>query len=224
MDAWFKWMLGAILLLAIGVIGLCWGIHAYGASSLRLDPAPNTYRVPQSIREQYLGAEYGNISSVPKFNPASIWWNIYRSGDDEVLRHQIQLLDRASRLAFSREPSPSSQLRYHAGSIAGTVILSRKWSFDDIVDTTIGESWYGRDARGMEAASLAYFGVRLAQLSEEESLALIVLLHSPSYYDPMCRRERFEDRYSILATRLKMDSGPAGLHKATSRMLPLPCH
>jgi membrane peptidoglycan carboxypeptidase len=141
-----------------------------------------------------------------------------------VLRHQIQLLDRASRLVFTREPSPGSQLRYHAGSIAGTVILSQKWSFDDIVDTTIGESWYGRDARGMEAASLAYFGVRLSELSQEESLALIVLLRGPSSYDPVCKRERFEDRYSILATRLKMDPGPTSLHKATSRMLPLSCH
>jgi hypothetical protein len=72
MDAWLKWMLGAILLLAMGVLGLCWSIHAYGASSLRRDPAPNTYHASPSIREQYLEAEYGNISSVPKFNPVSI--------------------------------------------------------------------------------------------------------------------------------------------------------
>ena len=208
----------------MSALGLCWGFHAYGASSLHRDPAPNAHRIPPSIRQQYLGAEYGNISSLPKFNPVSVWWNIYRSGDDEMLQHQMQLLDRASRLIFSREPSSGSRLRYHAGSIAGTVILSRQWSFDDIVDASLSESWYGRDARGMEAASLAYFGIRLSELSQEESLVLIVLLRGPSHYDPVCRRERFGDRYSIVAARLKMEPGPAGLHKATSRLLPSPCH
>lgn len=224
MEAGLKWVVGATLLLTMCVLGICWGIHAYGASSLRRDPAPNTHRVPQPVRQQYLGTEYGNISSLPKLNPVSVWWNIYRSGDDETLRHQMQLLDRASRLVFGRKPSSGSPLRHHAGSIAGAVILSRKWSFDDIVDATISESWYGRDARGMEAASLAYFGIRLPELSREESLGLIVLLHGPSYYDPVCRRKRFENRYSIAAARLKMDPGPAGLRKATSRLLPSPCH
>lgn len=104
------------------------------------------------------------------------------------------------------------------------VMISREWTFDEVVDTLIGESSYGRGSKGIESASLAYFDVPLSSLQPEETLALLVLLRGPSYYDPVCRRERFEDRYSAVADRLHMDPGRAGLEKATSRMLLSTCH
>lgn len=104
------------------------------------------------------------------------------------------------------------------------VMISREWSFDEAVDTVIGESWYGRGAKGIESASLAYFNVALSSLRPEETLALLVLLRGPSYFDPVCSRERFEDRYSAMAEKLRMDASRTGLGKATARMLPSICH
>lgn len=218
-------MIGALLLLAMIVCGLCWGIYAYGASTLPVNSQPDAYRTPEAIRRQYVRVEAGNIAELPKLNPVTVWWNIHlttRNGD--VRSHQLQLLGQASRLLNARQPVHSSVLRYQAAGVSAMVAISREWSFDEVVDTVIGESWYGRGAKGIESASLAYFDLPLSSLQPEETLALLVLLRGPSYYDPVCRRERFEGRYSAMAERLHMDTGPAGLEMATARMLPSVCN
>jgi len=214
-------MVSALLPLAI-VFGLFWGIHAYGASMLPVDSRPAAYRAPDAVRRQYLGIE-SSITGFPKLNPVTVWWNIHLTRNDGVRRDQLQLLGQASRILNARQPAHSSTIRYQAAGVAGMVMISREWSFDEAVDTVIGESWYGRGAKGIEAASLAYFDAPLSSLHPEETLALLVLLRGPSYYDPVCRRERFEDRYSAMAERLHMDMGRAGAGKATARMLPATC-
>jgi hypothetical protein len=60
-------------------------------------------------------------------------------------------------------------------------------------------------------------------LRPEESLALIVSWRGPSSYSQDCQRERFESRYRLMAKRLNLDSGEAGLALATGRMESGPC-
>ena len=226
MDAWLKWMIGAMLLLATLIFGLLWGIYAYGASSLPANIGPNPYRAPAPILRQYLIVEAGDVKEIPKLNPVTVWWHLYRAFGDDSAEHQhgLQLLDHASRILRMREPMDSSAGRHHANSIAGAVLISRNWSLPDVVNTLLGESSYGRNAIGIESASLAYFGIPLAQLRPEETLALIVLLKGPTYYDPICKNDRFAARYLAYSAKLHLESSFAGVAKATSRMLPAPCH
>jgi hypothetical protein len=225
MNTTLKWMISALLLLAMIVFGLFWGIHAYGASALPGNSRPDAYRAPEAVRRQYLGIEAGSITELPKLNPITAWWNIYLvTRNDGMRRHQLQLLGQASRILNARQPVHSSMFRRQAAGVSGMVMISREWSLDEVVDTVIGESWYGRGAKGIESTSLAYFDVPLSSLHPEETLALLVLLRGPSYYDPVCKRERFEDRYSAMAERLHMDANRTTLGKATARMLPSICH
>ena len=226
MDAWLKWMIGAMLLLATLIFGLLWSIYAYGASSFPANIEPNTYQASAPIQRQYLMVEAGGAREIPKLNPVTVWWHLYRdSGSyDAKHHHSFQLLGQASRILQMREPINSSAAQHHANSIASAVSISRNWSFSDVVNTLIGESSYGRGAEGIESASVAYFGVPLDQLRPEETLALIVLLRGPRYYDPICKHDRFAARYSAYAAKLNLQSDAGGVAKATSRMLPAPCH
>lgn len=226
MGAWLKWMIGAMLLLATLIFGLLWGIYAYGASSLPANIGPNPYQAPAPVLRQYLMVEAGDAREIPKLNPVTVWWHAYRALVNDSAEHQngLRLLSHASRILRMRGPMDSSAGRHHANSIAGAVLISRHWSLPDVVNTLVGESMYGRDAKGIESASLAYFGIPLARLRPEETLALIVLLKGPRYYDPICNHDRFAARYSAYAAELDMESDVAGVTKATSRMLPAPCH
>lgn len=226
MDAWLKWMIGSALFLATLIFGFFWGIYAYGASSFPANIEPSPYKAQIEIQRQYLLVEAGDVSEIPKLNPATVWWHMYRASrnDRTKHRHSMQLLSHASRVLQMRGPMNSSAARHHANNIAGMVSISRNWSFSDVVNTLIGESSYGRGAEGIESASLAYFGVPLDQIRPEETLALIVLLRGPGYYDPICSHDRFAARYSAYAAKLSLESDVAGVAKATSRMLPAPCH
>ena len=103
------------------------------------------------------------------------------------------------------------------------VIVSRHWSRDQVLDTLLDQSWFGRDAKGIESAAVAYYGVPAAELRPEESLALVTLMRGPSYYDPSCRPERFAHRYWLAAAKTKLDSEPQSLEKATNRLRSIPC-
>jgi Transglycosylase len=224
MHATLKWMFGTALLLAGLLLGFCFGIYAWGVSSVQANLAPNSYRASTSIKNLFLRTESIGINELRQLNPVTVWWAIHQSSDrDRASSQQLPLLDNTSRMILLRSRTNLSQPRRHAAELATIIRISRRWSFDEVVNTNIAEARYGRGAIGIEAAALSYYGVPLSQLRTDEGLALIVLLRSPSLYDPSCRRERFEHRYIAVARRLGMDTGPNAPSAAVSRMLAIAC-
>lgn len=224
MATWAKWTLCVIMLPIALLVAAAWGIYALGAAELGSDVRPSGYQAPALIRNQYLRVEVGDIATLPRLNPITVWWAIFRSSDAQTSSPaQTRLLGQASRLLNSRRKKPSSQWRHHAAGIAGMVIVSRHWSRDQVLDTLLDQSWFGRDAKGIESAAVAYYGVPAAELRPEESLALVTLMRGPSYYDPSCRPERFAHRYWLAAAKTKLDSEPQSLEKATNRLRSIPC-
>ena len=76
---------------------------------------------------------------------------------------------------------------------------------------------------GIEAAAKFYFGVPLAELQPQESLALIALLKGPSWFDPFCNRERFEQRYAQTVEKLGKTGPEWSAAAALSRLRPIGC-
>ncbi len=107
-----------------------------------------------------------------------------------------------------RWPPPSSNLQSQLTQVALTVRLSREWTTDAMVDTILAESLYARDVRGIEAASQFYFQLPAKDLRPQETLALVAVLRSPSWFDPVCNRDRFDRRYAEVARRIG-GTGPA---------------
>jgi membrane peptidoglycan carboxypeptidase len=114
-------------------------------------------------------------------------------------------------------------VRHHAAEIAKTVTISRSWSLQQTVDTILAKSYFGRDAYGLEAASRAYYGLPAVRLNAEQSLTLIALMRSPSYYDPACKRERFERRYLQAAALAAMRTDRDAPSRALQGLLPAVC-
>lgn len=208
-------------LLALPLL-LSWGWYLWGNSALPAKLAPNRYRAPAGLAEQYLRAEADGVTEIPRLNPASYFWLVHRGRHDLHTQARLRLLGNTSRIVSLRDPRHTLGLRRHAAEMAGAIRISRHWSLDEIVGTALSESWYGHGATGFEAAALAYYGLPPAQLLPEESLALIALLRGPAYYDPYCHGERFQARYRLLAQRLHLPA-EAALQTASRRLLPAQC-
>lgn len=71
-------------------------------------------------------------------------------------------------------------------------------SKNEILANYLNSSYFGRGAYGIEAASLAYFGVPSTQLTIPQGAMLAALLKSPSTFDPVENRERLEQRWNYV--------------------------
>ncbi|WP_374639334.1 transglycosylase domain-containing protein [Rhodococcus sp. ARC_M5] len=62
--------------------------------------------------------------------------------------------------------------------------MARQWSKDDILAAYLNTIYFGRGAYGIAAASTAYFGKSVDQLSVEEGAVLAAVIQQPSNLDP----------------------------------------
>jgi penicillin-binding protein 1A len=67
------------------------------------------------------------------------------------------------------------------------VQLDRRWSKDRILTAYLNDIYFGREAYGIEAAALTYFGVHAKDLTLEQAALLAGLPQAPSAYDPISR-------------------------------------
>lgn len=222
MNGWPKWSFATLLTLSSLYAAACWSLHAHGRAALpERMPAPATQQMPASIRAQLLAVEYGGPPSIPRLNPFNVIPAMLMagrtdgSGDDRGLR----LLGHASRIVSLRTPTVRGSFRRHLAEAARTIAISRHWSADQIANTMLAEAYFGRNARGIEQAALAYYGLPADQLRAEESLALVALMRGPAYYDPDCQRERFEARYLRVAEATGSKTPNIALDRASERML-----
>lgn len=75
-----------------------------------------------------------------------------------------------------------------------------------------------------DAAAEAWYGLPPEALRPEEALALLALARSPSYYDPLCRPGRFNQRFRLLSARLGIADTDAALARARERLRPVACN
>ena len=219
-------ILGTLLVVAGFVVALCFGLYAVGASDFPDYRQPNRYRAKPDLRALYLDVEAGGIEDVPRLNPVSAWgyrlWQL--SGwQGAPVDSQRGLLSRAGRTLAMRQAHPTRGLRGHLLDSAATIRASRDWPLERMVDTILAESTFGRGAKGIEQAALAWYGRPLDDLVPEERLLLIALMKGPSHYDPVCRPERFAQRYPWAAKRAGFADAGSALRAALARMRPSAC-
>lgn len=205
-GAWLPWLLGTALGLPLLFVALCWAIYLWSAQHVPDTIPASSRRAPIVVRAQFLAVEAGGATRLRRLNPVTFWTAVLGGMQKSP-----------------RDLTAATASHRHLASIAWTIDVGRQWTFDQAVDTILAESHFGRDIIGIEAAARAYFGVPAAELRPQESLALIVLRKAPSWYSLECNRERFEDRYALLAKQLGHD-GPAWTPaNALSRLRPRAC-
>lgn len=222
---WPHWALVAIIGLLMTFIALCFGIYAWGARFVPDDIPASSYRAPDAIRDQYLAVEADGATNIRKLNPVTFWIDFLvstRQFPEQPPPEQI-LLYRATRFAQFKHSRARTQGEHHVASIALAVKVGRQWTRDQAVDTILAESGFRKDVIGIEAAAEFYFGVPLAELKPQESLALIALLKGPGLYDPFCNRERFGNRYAQTVEKLGKTGPEWSAAAALSRLRPIGC-
>lgn len=84
-------------------------------------------------------------------------------------------------------------------------------SKNTILENYLNSSYFGRGAYGIEAASLAYFGVPASELSIPQGAMLAALLKSPSGFDPNENLPRLKERWNyVLDGMVQQGWLPAG--------------
>lgn len=76
--------------------------------------------------------------------------------------------------------------------------MARQWSKDDILAAYLNTIYFGRGAYGIAAASTAYFGKSVDQLSVEEGAVLAATIQQPSGLDPEFNPSGAQSRWNYV--------------------------
>jgi hypothetical protein len=227
-SAAIRWLLAIPLALIALYTVLCMAVYIVGARHQPDRLAPTASQASPGIRAQLLRVEADMApgDTVPRLHPLTVIPKLLYHGDPGPPRNAFmrgyRLVAIAGRLRHPSHLRLRSSGRHMAG-IALAIRISREWTTDDIADTLLAESVYGRCSIGIEQAAPAYFGRPATQLRPQESLALIALLKGPSGYDPDRNPERFRKRYAQLAEQ-PGHRGPAwSVDAALARLTPAAC-
>lgn len=88
-----------------------------------------------------------------------------------------------------------------------SVYLESFYSKEEILESYFNQIYWGSfqgiKLKGVYAASLALFNKRPSELTSYEAAILISMLKGPYYYSPLHKRERLEQRVTIVNSKLK---------------------
>lgn len=73
-------------------------------------------------------------------------------------------------------------------------MLERKYSKEDILQAYLNAIPYGNNTKGIQAASLYYFGINADNLSLSQAAAMAGIPKAPSMYNPITQAPAFEQR------------------------------
>lgn len=201
-----RWLLAIpIALIALYAV-LCMAVYIAGARHLPDRLVPTASQAAPQVRAELLRVEADMApgDTVPRLHPLTVIPKVLYHIDPGPPRNDFM---RGYRLvAITARMRLPSHLRLrsfgrHMVEIALAIRISREWTTDDIADTLLAESFYGRCSIGIEQAAQAYFSLPAVQLRPQETLALIALLKGPGWYDLDRNPERFRKRYAQLAEK-----------------------
>lgn len=76
--------------------------------------------------------------------------------------------------------------------------MAREWSKDEVLQAYLNTIYFGRNSYGVAAASQAFFGKEVTQLTPAEGAVLAASIQLPSKLDPWTNREAAEARWNYV--------------------------
>jgi len=102
--------------------------------------------------------------------------------------------------------------------------IGQTQSKDQILENYLNTIYFGRGAYGIEAASRAYFGKDVRQLTVQEGAVLAASIQAPSYLDPAIHPQAAHDRWNYVLAGMVAKGWMTPAERAASqypRVLPL---
>ena len=135
--------------------------------------------VPLDVQRAVLAAEDREFYNHGGFSPVGIGRAVYNNVTGGSLQGGSTITQQYAKNAYlSSERSFTRKAR----ELILSVKLEATVSKDEILEDYLNTIYFGRGAYGVEAASLAYFGVPVSELNYEQGAVLASLIKAPSFY------------------------------------------
>jgi hypothetical protein len=164
-------------------------------------PAPTTTASPVALTAYWLASG----ETMPM---KSIWvwhwpWWLARMRESRIPHTSGEhLAVQAARVWLSERPVADNRRRWGLSFWSATLWMSRNRTAEETTSTALGGAWFGRGARGLEAAADAFFGKKADALRLHELALLVGLTQAPRRYDPDCSPEPARARRKYVLDRL----------------------
>jgi penicillin-binding protein 1A len=194
--------------LLVGVVGLVllapvWGfelLYHWGLSGEVL-PGPPESEVPPLMRQALWVAS----GEEPNTGVRALWVGNFfdrsPTGGEPSSPGRHAVADVAVLLVYRTPERQLRHLEHHLITSAVAVWLSRHATESELKQYVAEWQYFGRGARGVEAAATAYFGKRVSELTVAQVAMIAGLPQSPSRYG--CNPERAVKRRDFILKRLR---------------------
>src|SRR5699024_1299660 len=85
-----------------------------------------------------------------------------------------------------------------ARELVYSIKMTNQWSKEDILNAYLNTAYFGRNAYGLQAASLAYFDQDVEELTGEAGAMLAGVIQAPSNWDPAVDAQQSEQRWNYV--------------------------
>jgi len=157
----------------------------------------NINQVPVHVRQAVIAAEDRNFYSNPGFSftgfARAVKNNIFggdTQGGSTITQQYVK-----NALVGSQRAGVGGLVRKAKELVIATK-MSGEWSKDDVLQAYLNIIYFGRGAYGISAASKAYFGKPVDQLTVADGALLAALIQRPSTLDPAVDLQGAKDRWN----------------------------
>jgi hypothetical protein len=166
-------------------------------------PAPTTTASPVALTAYWLASgETMPMKSEPIWMWHWPWWLVRTRASTIPHKPGEGLAVQAARVWLSERPEPVHGRGWGLAFWSATLWMSRNRTAEETTALAMDGAWYGRGARGLEAAADAYFGKKSDALRLHELALLVGLTQAPNRFDPDCRPEDARARRKYVLDRL----------------------
>lgn len=166
-------------------------------------PAPTTTASPVALTAYWLASgETMPMKSEPIWMWHWPWWLVRTRASTIPHTPGDGLAVQAARVWLSERPEPAHGRGWGLAFWSATLWMSRNRTAEETTALAMDGAWYGRDARGLDAAANAYFAKSAGALDLHELALLVGLTQAPRRFDPDCRPEDARARRKYVLDRL----------------------
>ncbi len=166
---------------------------------VRLPDVPQALRDAVLVTEDARFYEHGGVD--PRGIVRALWTNVRKGRVAEGGSTITQ------QLVKSRLLNPERTLARKINEALLSTALEWRYSKDQILEAYLNEIYLGQSGgsavRGVGAASRAYFGKEVHQLSLTEAALLAGMIRGPNNYSPVSNPERARERRDVVLTRMR---------------------
>ncbi len=158
-------------------------------------------QVPESVKNAFLAAEDKSFYTNPGFSIKSLIRAAHVDvGSDTLTQGGSTITQQLAQLIVV---SKDDTIWRKARELVVSMVLTRRYSKDQILERYLNEVPVGGDLIGLATAAQTYFGVPVSQLSTAQGAYIAALINAPSTLDPYYNLAGLTSRQQLVLERMR---------------------